>query len=56
MHGKVPRCVIVMSIAVVAIVVAAVVELYDEFVLSDCVGLGCSIAYAYQKTRTKSLL
>ena len=35
------------------LVTAAVAELYSEDVRQDCLGPGCAIGYAYQKTWTK---
>ncbi len=35
------------------LVTAAVAELYNEDVRQDCLGTGCVIGYAYQKTWTK---
>ncbi|RFA98303.1 hypothetical protein CGL51_01090 [Pyrobaculum aerophilum] len=43
----------VLAIIATILVIAAVVELYDEQVQEDCVGPGCVIAYSYQKTWTK---
>lgn len=42
-----------LGVMAVALVVAAVGELYDQDVREDCVGPGCVIAYSYQKTWTK---
>ena len=49
-----PKTIGVIALATVAtiMVIAAVVQLYDQDVREDCVGPGCVIAYSYQKTWT----